>query len=184
MNPIKERREQLAYTQKDLAKEAGLSLRTIQRLEKSQKSPKGYTLNALAEALDVEPMNLQKGFEKVPGDNGKLAIQLMNISVLAFILLPLGNLILPYLIWKKHRTNAKADEYGRRILNFQLIWTVLFFLSLALAPFIQGMLGWSGSLILWVLLIGLGLNFGLAFRNAYLLQKDRYDFLDLPIRFF
>lgn len=50
-NKIQLLREENRLTQKELAEKAGLSLRTIQRIEAGN-IPKGFTLKALAESLD------------------------------------------------------------------------------------------------------------------------------------
>ena len=50
-------REQKNLTQSELAEKSGLSLRTIQRIEAGN-PPKGFTLKAITEALDIQPENL------------------------------------------------------------------------------------------------------------------------------
>ena len=42
-------------SQEFLAKESGLSLRTIQRIEKDESNPTGESLKRLANALNVSP---------------------------------------------------------------------------------------------------------------------------------
>jgi len=56
-NKIQLLREENRLTQKELAEKAGLSLRTIQRIEAGN-IPKGFTLKALAESLNTTPENL------------------------------------------------------------------------------------------------------------------------------
>ena len=56
-NKIQLLREKNRHTQKELAEKAGLSLRTIQRIEAGN-IPKGFTLKALAESLNTTPENL------------------------------------------------------------------------------------------------------------------------------
>lgn len=51
-NKIQLLREENRLTQKELAEKAGLSLRTIQRIEAGN-IPKGFTLKALAESLNT-----------------------------------------------------------------------------------------------------------------------------------
>ncbi|HBW81513.1 MAG TPA: DNA-binding protein, partial [Sphingobacterium sp.] len=53
MNKLQSLREKLNLTQEELAQKSNISVRTIQRIEAGQ-SPKGYTLRALAQALNVE----------------------------------------------------------------------------------------------------------------------------------
>ena len=51
MSIIKNTREKSGFTQAELAKKTGLSLRTIQRLEASNKEPKGHSLKVLQSVL-------------------------------------------------------------------------------------------------------------------------------------
>ena len=82
MNTIKKIREQQGYTQATLAEETGLSLRTIQRLEASNKAPKGHTLKVLAELFDMQPSTLLKQFQSVEKDQNSNtdSIRLINLS--------------------------------------------------------------------------------------------------------
>lgn len=56
-NKVQLLREENRLTQKELVEKAGLSLRTIQRIEAGN-IPKGFTLKALAESLNTTPENL------------------------------------------------------------------------------------------------------------------------------
>ena len=51
---IQKLRKLKGLTQEELAFETNLSVRTIQRIEKGEVDPRTYTLNVLAEALEVE----------------------------------------------------------------------------------------------------------------------------------
>lgn len=55
---VKELRKRKALSQDDLAKNAGLSLRTVQRVENGDTIPTAETLKRLALVLDVEPNEL------------------------------------------------------------------------------------------------------------------------------
>lgn len=184
MKTIKAYRESLGYTQKHLAEQTGLSLRTIQRVETGKTSPKGHTLQMLAEALGVETAVLHRSPETAePTESpGLLSSKLINLSVLSFFVLPLGNIILPLIIWRKRRASGAVDEMARKIINFQVIWTLLLFLLLSLSPFIQAALNSSFPLILLVLAGGLVLNLFVVVRTAHAIQEGRTDFLRLPIR--
>jgi len=173
----------MGFTQNTLAGATGLSLRTIQRLESGNNEPKGHTLTVLAKAFNIEPSELKRSFQPIEGtnDDEQLAISLINLSALTFLFFPLGNILFPYLIWKQNRENSKADEAGRRILNFQIIWTALLFLSLIIAPFLDSE-QFSPPLILIVLFSMMALNFVVIFYTAFLISKGRFDFLKLPIR--
>ncbi len=131
-NPIQHLREQQNLTQTELAEKSGLSLRTIQRVEAGT-IPKGYTLKALAKALEIEPEKL------LPNNEGSAAInraKLINISALSFLILPFGNLIIPAILTYNTK-DIKAKKLGKNVLSIQIIWTVILAVSIITAPFIQ-----------------------------------------------
>ncbi|MCC3157025.1 helix-turn-helix domain-containing protein [Hymenobacter sp. 15J16-1T3B] len=52
-------------------------------------------------------------------------LQLLNLSALSFLVLPLLNIILPVLLWRARRHDtAHVAEVGRRVLGFQVLWQV------------------------------------------------------------
>ena len=51
---IREKRKTRGYTQTDLAEKTGISLRSIQRIEKAEVLPRPFTIKALASALDFD----------------------------------------------------------------------------------------------------------------------------------
>jgi len=54
-----------------------------------------------------------------------------HLSVLSFILIPLGNIIIPTIIWlSKRDKNIALKSQVSDLLNFQILWTLLFFVSL------------------------------------------------------
>lgn len=55
---VKELRKRKALSQDELAKNAGLSLRTVQRVENGETIPTGETLKRLAAVLEVSPNEL------------------------------------------------------------------------------------------------------------------------------
>ncbi len=184
MNVIKDLRKQLCLTQKDLAHKSGLSLRTIQRLEAANEEPQGYTLKAISDALDVDISVLQRKFTSQEDDMkaDRLSIKLINLSALAFIGIPFGNLILPFFIWRKRNKSKLVDQTGRKIINFQIVWTIVLCLLLCISPFINIDLPLSLPLILLVLLIGVGINLVVIYISAYKIDHEEYDFPNLPVR--
>jgi len=136
---IKQIREKCGYTQIELAKKTGLSLRTIQRLESSNKEPKGHTLTVLSEVFNIEISVLQEKFLSIEQKKKSetTSIRLINLSVLAFLGIPFGNIILPVILWKRKRKSKLVDEFGRRIINFQILWSAILCLLLCIAPFIN-----------------------------------------------
>ncbi|WP_394750807.1 DUF4870 domain-containing protein [Spongiimicrobium salis] len=185
MNIIKKIREQSGLTQDGLAKQTGLSLRTIQRLESKNKEPKGHTLNVLSLAFTMEPSALQEQFKHVEQTQKEEAtsIRLINLSVLSFLGIPFGNIILPLILWRKNRGSKLVDEMGRRIINFQIIFSSVLSILLCLSPFIGRTLFSNTPIILYVLLIAYAINIIMVCSIALKLQRNNFSFLNIPLRF-
>lgn len=184
MNIIKKTREKLGYTQASLAKETGLSLRTIQRLEASKTPPKGHTLKVLSEALELDISVLKDNFlglEKLKTSD-KLSIKIINLSILLFLGIPFGNLIFPFIFWNKKRKSKFVDETGRKIINFQILWTIIFCVSMCFAPFVHIEPIFSIRLIFFVLIVSYAINIGVVFYISTLINRNNFNFLNLPIR--
>lgn len=137
---IKELRVLKGLTQEDLADKTSLSVRTIQRIESGDVDPRTYTLNLLAEALDVEleiftaEKVLKEIAQKPPVDNLKL-LALLHLSGLFILILP------PLLIWiwKKDEMPGK-DQHYKDVMNFQLSMLVYILASLILGVVIIGLI--------------------------------------------
>ncbi|QIX63304.1 helix-turn-helix transcriptional regulator [Hymenobacter sp. BT18] len=181
-------RKSKGFSQEMLAEQAGVGLRTIQRVEQGETIPRGHTLQALATALGVsledlraEPERVATPAAEVPsaeftpritvpklpeplaGLNQELSqtdalvsaseptpqtalvttppgpivthysplrpdpefLQLLNLSALSLLVLPLLNIIVPFVLWRRRRhTILHAAEVGRRVLGFQILWQV------------------------------------------------------------
>ena len=121
---VTEERVRLGMSQEDLAGESLLSLRTIQRIESGQTSPRGDTLKRLATALKVPVEDL---IDSELQEDMNLVV-LMNLTQLAFLAFPLLGLIIPLIIWLTNRNRVRdVDEVGQSILNFQTSWSILLF---------------------------------------------------------
>jgi len=181
---IKQHREKLGYTQNELANETGLSLRTIQRLESNNKSPKGHTLKVLTDVFEMEPAVLQASFLNMNQTRKSElhSIRLINLSVLAFIGIPFGNLIVPTILWRKRRDSQLVDDYGRRIINCQILWSVILSLLLCISPFIN-LYEADFPLILIILFAAMTINVIIVGVTARRLQNENLEGLNLPIRF-
>lgn len=116
-NKIKLLRNKYGWTQTDLSKKTGLSVRTIQRLESGKVKIKGHSLQQLIRVF---------GEELEEKETFSSEIELINLSALSFIIIPFGNLIFPILIWnKKRKENETIDTEGRKIVNIQINWQIM-----------------------------------------------------------
>jgi transcriptional regulator with XRE-family HTH domain len=135
---VEDFRKRKGYSQERLAKESKLSIRTIQRLESNMTNPSGYTLISIAKILEVDVSELQREIIKEKPENDIYdLLNRMNVYGLMGIVLPFCNVIFPYLFWRKYKVLPEVDSCGRRIINFQLFWTLIVSINFLLTPTIQ-----------------------------------------------
>ncbi|WP_370979503.1 helix-turn-helix domain-containing protein [Agaribacterium sp. ZY112] len=121
---IVEQRVKQGFSQEALADLSGLSLRTIQRVEKGESIPRGRTLKKLAHVLNLSAEEL---IDLDLSDDPNMLV-LLNLSQLSCLLFPLLGLIAPLLIWIVQRNRTQyVNDLGVCVLNFQLLWNLLVF---------------------------------------------------------
>lgn len=184
MSIIKNIREKLGFTQAALAKKTGLSLRTIQRLEANNKEPKGHSLKVLSEAFGMKPVYLQNQFisNEFTKESEISAIKFINLSILTFLGIPFGNIIFSFILWRKKHTSAFINEVGKRIVNFQIIWSIILCFLLCISPFISRKFFPNSAIILYVLFALYAFNIFIVFYTSRKIQNNNFDFLNIPLR--
>ena len=165
MNKLLKYRKKLNLTQEELAKKAGVSTRTIQRIEKGTE-PKGHTLKALAKALEINENNLKTSKQEAKTDNvNHETIKWINLSSLPFVFVPLASIALPLTIMF---VKKQFNPITKQIISLQILWfvisVVLFFL---IALFVK-----NGVLIPFLCSTVL-LNIFVILRNAAALDKNK-----------
>lgn len=207
-------RKSKGYSQELLAEQSGVSLRTIQRVEQGETIPRGYTVQALATALDVplealltmpEPVaevavlptppllvaEAVPATPPVPPASPSLrsdpqVLDLLNLSALCLLVFPFLNLLVPYLLWRKHRHDtAQAAEVGRRVLGFQMLWQVASFFSYLMVLLLQAAMFYYFGVVLKGVFLGVFVltylvNVVTVGYNQLLLRRGRLDIY--PIR--
>jgi len=129
---ITQLRKQKALSQESLAELSKVNVRTIQRIENNETTPRGATLKLLCDALEISPEEIIN-FEKTE-DNS--VIIWLHISVMLGVVLPLGNIILPLILWLTNKNRIEnVDKQGKNILNFQILFSVTSFLLIFLGAF-------------------------------------------------
>jgi len=120
---LKEYRLLRSLTQDELSKSSGISIRTIQRIEKGLSTGSPFTIKALAETLNIENVDLLQDENELKSftENEKSKLQLLNFSVLTMLILPFGNIIFPSIIFYVNRNHALMNSVGKKILSFQII---------------------------------------------------------------
>ena len=120
-------------TQEQVAEQTKLTLRTIQRLENQPNQPRLHTLKMVAHALDLPWENIQPFLNSPVSTTDPVSftgqerqfLQLVNLSALSGLFVPLLNIILPYrLLRKTELTDSRIQECGRELLYKQIWWTV------------------------------------------------------------
>jgi transcriptional regulator with XRE-family HTH domain len=135
-------RKEKGMTQEQLAARAGINLRTLQRIEKGDTEPRGNTLrllsNALGERLEVsaeygrgEYARAEYAFTggSASAEYGRapdhLYLAFLHLSALSFVFIPLGNILLPFILWMVRRDRVVGlQEQATGLLSFQIIWTL------------------------------------------------------------
>lgn len=123
---VTELRNRKGFSQEVLAEESGLSLRTIQRIENGETTPRGDTLQRIAKGLGVTSEELIDW--KLEKNYNFLAI--LNASALSFIIFPLLGIIIPLVMWVSRRKEIdNVDEIGKKVINFEITWCLFIFLG-------------------------------------------------------
>ena len=122
-NSLRGHRKLKNFTQEEWSKSAGISIRTIQRIEKGLSTGSSHTLKTLAKTLSIESSDIFQDEinPKLFSKNSIKTLKLMNFSVLTMLLLPFGNLIFPAIIYFRNRDDGKVNTIGKKILNFQIL---------------------------------------------------------------
>ena len=146
-NNISGFRKKLGLSQEALAEEANVSLSTIQRIEKGTVKPRAFTLKVLAETLNVDISELIS--KPTENENSKLissALKKLNLSSLFLFFLPIINLIIPIVFWKKSKEIHPKNSIAGKILSFQLLWGILAIIGMGITLFMSNIIiGEAGS---------------------------------------
>ena len=124
---IREIRKQKGLSQEELAESAKVNLRTIQRIENNESEPRGKTLNLICDVLDINAEDILD-YGKQPD---KSYLTIFHLSVIVFLAIPVGNIIVPLFLWMNKKDKIVGlKEIGTNLLNYQIVWTVLTFISI------------------------------------------------------
>jgi transcriptional regulator with XRE-family HTH domain len=124
---IREIRKQKGLSQEELAESAKVNLRTIQRIENNESEPRGKTLNLICDVLDINAEDILD-YGKQPD---KSYLTIFHLSVIVFLAIPVGNIIVPLILWMNKKDKIVGlKEIGTNLLDYQIVWTVLTFISI------------------------------------------------------
>ena len=167
MSLLLEYREKLNLTQEELAKKSGISVRTIQRIESGIK-PKGYTLESLCKALEINKDALLVD-QNEPIKSNKQLIKYINLSSILLLIVPLGSIIMPLIImrWKKEN-----NTITRQIISIQILWTLSFIIITVLIAFLHKWFSFSKEIVPLVMLGLIIMNLYIIIRNTVEIEKN------------
>jgi transcriptional regulator with XRE-family HTH domain len=148
---ILEIRKRKGLTQEKLSDLSNINLRTLQRIEKGSTEPRSDTINSLCQVLEVSAEDVL--------DYGKKDdlnfLKYFHLSVLTCMFFPLGNVILPLVLWLPNRNKIiDLNEQGVNVLNYQILWSLLFYFFFTLW-FIFTIMHWPNNHLFLFALIGL-----------------------------
>lgn len=124
-NKVRKIRNTKGISQELLAEESGLSIRTIQRIEKGESIPNGDTIRRISVSLKVGTDELMDWTIIEDTD----FLKKINLSALSFIFFPLLGILVPALIWSLKKEKIKnLNTVAKKLINFEITWTILFFL--------------------------------------------------------
>ena len=152
---IKELRKKKGLSQEELAESSKVNLRTIQRIESNQSEPRGKTLNLICQVLGVNAEDILDYGKK---ENTSYLV-FFHLSVLIFLVIPLGNIIIPLILWQtKEDKIIGLREIGARLLNFQILWTIVAFLSVGIYALFKIMHYGSFDILYYLFIALYGVN--------------------------
>ena len=131
---IKEYRKINNLSQQELSDVSGVSIRTIQRIEKNLSLGSPFTLKSLCKALNIDVSNLdieileEEVIEEDPQhtENTPLSkLNFINLSALSIIVFPFLNLFFSILLYLKFKKQGINQAVALKILSFQILWTLI-----------------------------------------------------------
>lgn len=180
LNKLLKYREKLNLTQEELAEKAGVSTRTIQRIEKGIE-PKGHTLKVLAKSLGIKEDDLKenKPVSEPVSINYQLAKQI-NLSSIFGVILPPINILLPWFITKNKN---QVNEITKQIISIQIFYTIIALVCILLSPFISRWFGVTKQITLILLIVSVIINLYIIIRNTIELDKNKKLYINLNFSF-
>lgn len=120
-NKISKIRKQKGMSQEELSDLSKINLRTLQRIEKDENQPSGNTLKSICDVLQLNVEDLMDYGKSE--DNSYLMF--LHLSIISNIVIPLGNIILPLILWLNKRDKIlNVNHQGKNILNFQILFSI------------------------------------------------------------
>ena len=127
---IKLARKRKGLTQQELADQAGVSLRTVQRIEKGTEEISGFSLKQISQILEIPLVQLiMPNVNQISIDNNQTgSIKALYLSSLTFLVNPLLGLLVPAIMgYTKQNKDALYSKHLKKIIIIHAVG--LFFLG-------------------------------------------------------
>jgi transcriptional regulator with XRE-family HTH domain len=119
---IRELRTKKGMTQEDLAAKTDITVRTIQRIESGEVDPRAFTLQSIANALEVDYQVLINSEDEITSERVKQNnrwLPLLHLSGLLLLILP------PIFIWIWKRDEVEGmRKHAMDVINYQISMTL------------------------------------------------------------
>lgn len=173
-NKLREARKNKGLSQEELALSAKVNLRTIQRIENNESEPRGKTLNLICNVLKLNVEDILD-FGK---QTDKSYLIIFHLSVITFLAIPVGNIILPMILWMTKKDKIIGlKEIGTNLLNFQITWSILTYSSVTLFVLFK-IQHYNNGLVFVFIFLGLyALNIILPIWFAVKTKKEKTKYL-------
>ncbi|WP_407429823.1 helix-turn-helix domain-containing protein [Arcticibacter sp.] len=176
MSILLELREKSNLTQEELAERSGVSVRTIQRIE-AGKEPRGYTLKALAKALEVDQKELVSEDVEVVDRTNYTLLKIINLSSLPVTFIPFASILLPLLIMF---FSKQFHPIAKQIVSVQIMWTISSAIVFMLSALSKNIFP-NGSIFILVVMVLIVLsNICIILINTAGLDKNKSLRIKLP----
>ncbi|MGB4958315.1 MAG: serine hydrolase, partial [Saprospiraceae bacterium] len=127
------------YTQEKLADKTGVTIRTIQRIEKDEVNPHLETIQLLAKGMEINVEDLMViSNPKEEAIQTKWLLIMHGLPIIGLVI-PLFNILASIFIWvHKREDNPIYDKHGKAIINFQMTITLMFIVAFVSLITIEG----------------------------------------------
>lgn len=132
---IKITRKAKGLTQQELADEAGVSLRTVQRIEKGTEEISGFSLRQISKILDI-PLEqiIMQNVNQISIDSNQIgSIKALYLSSLTFFINPLFGIIVPGIIGFSKQN--KTDLYNKHLYKILKVQSSSIFIGIIILIF-------------------------------------------------
>lgn len=165
---IKNTRKLKGHTQEELAELSGTTVRTIQRIETGETTPRAFTLKAIAKALNISYedfltqdtdkdsyITLDSQTQNSHAFSTNYSITILHLAGFLFLIFPLFHfLILQYIFKKSNISNPKEISFCHGFIKRQMVWSislVAFYLVVVCINIATKKIGHRGNTISYLL---------------------------------